>query len=126
MIANLYFFLAGIAALATFGLHAFVGGRLFAAPLLATQSLPRVVRLTLYYCWHIVTVVIAAMSGGFFVLAVLPEHSALAIALAGLATALSILSLSIIAVHRVRPVRMPQWLFFGIIAGFAVGGLTAL
>ena len=122
---NWFYFLAGVAALATWGLHTFVGGRLFARPLLATGDLHRIVRLTLYYCWHIVTVVIAGMSLGFFVVAVAPEYVALAIGLTGLAAALSVLSLAIIARHRASLFRMPQWSLFGVVAFFGFARLLA-
>src|SRR6478735_10545487 len=53
---------AALAAFSTFLIHTFVGGRLIARPLLAARDLPRVPRLTVYYCWHMVSLLLFGMA----------------------------------------------------------------
>lgn len=120
---NVWLLLAGLAALAVMAVHVIVGGRLFAAPLLATEALHRVVRLTLYYCWHLVTLMIAALAAGFTVAALMPGQRALALAATALAAASAMLSIAIVAIHRVRPWHMPQWAYFTAITGLGAAGL---
>lgn len=120
---NWYFFLAGLAALITFAAHTFIGGRLFAAPLLASKDLGTVVRLTNYYCWHIVTILLVPMAAAFFFASYFPRHVALAAGFTAIAAGCSLLSLFIVASYKVRPLRMPQWLFFAVVTVFGVCGL---
>jgi hypothetical protein len=120
---NGYFLLAGVASLAVFATHTFVGGRLFARPLLAADGLHRVVRLTLYYCWHLVTLMLAVMSAAFLFAGWFAQHVALAAAFTMLAAGCSAVSLAIIVHHRAPLLRMPQWAFFAVVALLGVIGL---
>lgn len=62
---NWGFAAASVIALITFGIHTFVGGVFVARPLLAARDLTPASRWLNYYCWHIVTVLLLAMSGGY-------------------------------------------------------------
>lgn len=122
---NLFYLLAGIAALTVLATHVFVGGRLFVRPLLAEEHLHRVTRLTLYYCWHLVTLLIAAIAALYLLAAVAPHWQHLAITATVLAASASLLSLLIIIAWRQRPWRMPQWLFFAVVAALGAAGHMA-
>lgn len=122
---NLFHLLAGIAALIVLATHVFVGGRLFVKPLLAAEQLHRVTRLTLYYCWHLVTLLIAAIAALYLLAAAAPHWLHLAITATVLATGASLLCLLIVIAWRQRPWRMPQWLFFAIVAALGTAGLMA-
>lgn len=121
---NMLFLLAGLAALAILAAHVFVGGRLFVRPLLASQRLHRVTQLTLYYCWHLATLLIAAMAGLYLFAAAVPGQGASAFVATVLAAGASVLNLLIVAGYRQRPLHMPQWLFFAALAGLGTAGLA--
>ncbi len=121
---NWYFFAAGVVSLVTFGAHTFIAGRLIAAPLLASKELGTVVRLTNYYGWHVVTILLAAMTAAFFLAAYFPTLTVLAVAFTAIAAGCSLLSVVIVTSHKVKPLRMPQWLFFGVVAMFGICGLV--
>jgi hypothetical protein len=121
---NVFFLLAGSAALAVLATHVIVGGRLFVRPLLASKQLHRVTRLTLYYCWHLTTLLIAAIAALYLYAAATPEGPMPAVIATALAAGASALSLLIVVRHRQRPWHMPQWLFFAIVAALGVVGLA--
>lgn len=52
---NLYLLIGGLLALFTTLVHVFSGGRGIANPLLADDTLPEPVKLTMYACWHFVS-----------------------------------------------------------------------
>ncbi len=67
---NVYFLLAGILALLTTVLHVVGGGREIVKPLMYSESIAENVKLTMYACWHFVTITIlgsgvALSVGGF-------------------------------------------------------------
>lgn len=121
---NAFFLLAGSAALAVLATHVIVGGRLFVKPLFASQRLHPVTRLTLYYCWHLATLLIAAMAALYLYTAAAPERLMLAVIATALAAGASAVSLLIVVVHRQRPWHMPQWLFFAIVTALGAVGLA--
>ena len=49
----------------TTGVHTVLGGREIARPLIEARGVSRVVRFTHYYCWHLVTAVLALMTAAF-------------------------------------------------------------
>lgn len=108
---NHWFLAAAATSLFTFLTHVFLGGREVAAPLLRSE-LRAIPKFTSYYCWHMVTITIAALALAF-VLAGLPGGSR---ELALFATALSVLfmlwNLALIATQRLRLFHFPQWLLF--------------
>ncbi|WP_257387801.1 hypothetical protein [Tahibacter caeni] len=120
---NPWLIAAALAAFSTFLIHTFVGGRVIARPLLAARDLPRVPRLTVYFCWHMVTVLLFGMAAA---LAWAARHSnpPLVVLLGLLALAFAGLSLGLAVVFRVKPWHLPQWALFLVIAALAGLGLA--
>ncbi|MBX2803744.1 MAG: hypothetical protein KTR31_39065 [Myxococcales bacterium] len=120
---NVAFVVAALISTFTWGLHTFVGSPQIARPLLESE-LPPVPRYTNYYCWHIVTLVLAAMSLGFGYAAVRPEGWDVAVGLTVLSLAFAVWSLVLVFTSRRSPWELPQWtLFFGVSAAGLVGVL---
>lgn len=107
--------LAAAASVVTFLVHTFVGGRRVAAPLLADRSLPKPSKWLNYYCWHVTTVLIAFMAGGFLWLAFDPHLPSL-VFLGALAFALSVLSAAVALKAGIGPLRFPSTSLFAAIA----------
>jgi hypothetical protein len=114
---------------ATFLVHVFAGGAHVARPLLADRTLPRASKWLNYYCWHIVSVLIAAMAAAFAAaasgaldraVAAFGHVSVLAGAFAVLASALSLLSAFVARKGGVNPLRFPSTSLFAAIAVLAV------
>ena len=59
------FGIAAIVAGVTFLIHSFVGSRYVVAPLLAIQGLPPISRWMMFFCWHMTTITLLAMTAGF-------------------------------------------------------------
>ncbi len=78
---NMWFLAAGLGALFVCWVHVVMGGKDIARPLLESTELNPVVKYTHYYCWHLVTVMIAGLGAMFLLAAFWPE----AIMLAGAA-----------------------------------------
>lgn len=121
---NAWLVAAAAAAFATFLVHTFVGGRAIAAPLLAATALARVPRYTAYYCWHMVTLLLAAMSAALGWSAV-HANAALTVLVLALAVGFAALSLALVLRFRVSPWHLPQWTFFVAIAALTAAGLWA-
>lgn len=119
---NAWLAAAAAVAFATFLVHTFVGGREIAAPLLAAKSLPRVPRYTAYYCWHMVTLLLAAMAAALGWTA-LHANAALTVLMLALASGFALLSLGLVLRFRVSPWYLPQWTFFVVIAALTAAGL---
>jgi hypothetical protein len=49
----------------TWIVHTFVGGVFVARPLLADTGLPKAAKWLAYYCWHLVTLMIAGIAAAF-------------------------------------------------------------
>jgi hypothetical protein len=109
-----FFFLvvAGVFSLFTCLIHLFVGGRFIARPLLDADDLRRLPKVTAYYAWHLVTVMLLAMSCGFFLAAAVPGQRILVIVLAIIAGGASILNFGMMLYFKQKPTRLIQWVFF--------------
>ena len=109
-----FFAAAGLSALWA-AVHIFLGGRSIAVPLL-DSNMPRVPKYTQYFCWHIVTLTIAALAL-FFALAAMGQGGQYAVSgtvLAGLFAALGIVMVPMVG-QSYRA--MPQgWLFVPVAA----------
>lgn len=121
---NAWLAAAAAAAFATFLVHTFVGGREIASPLLAATSLARVPRYTAYYCWHMVTLLLAAMAAALGWTA-FHANVALTVLMLALAIGFAVLSLALVVQFRVSPWHLPQWTFFVVIAVLTAAGLWA-
>lgn len=115
---------AAIASLITCAVHTFVGGAEIAKPLLRTEGLSRVPKLTAYYCWHMVTILLFAMGLAYGYAATVPGNTALVVAMTGLAASFAVLSLGLALATRTRLMHLPQWIFFVAIATLAVPSLV--
>jgi len=103
--------LAAALSLGTWALHAFVGGREVAGPLLRSALRP-VPKYTSYYCWHLVTIVLFAMAAAFAYGAVVPGGRDVAALALILSSAFAVWSLALVRWKRQPPLHLPQWLLF--------------
>ena len=83
---NLLLLIAGVLCGIVCLIHAIAGIKTVAKPLLKATDLEDVAKYTRYYCWHIVTIVLAAMTLAF----VRSAHHPASQDLAWLATALAV------------------------------------
>ncbi|MHA7776118.1 hypothetical protein [Roseibium sp. M-1] len=106
-------------------IHTFAGGRTIARPLLKAQDLHPVPKYVTYYCWHIVTIVLA-MTAVMFALAGLRAES---LDLGWTATALTasfcLLGLAVPPLKKQKYAHMPQgWLFLPVVVLGVLGGVS--
>lgn len=120
---NLWLAAAAVVAFATFLIHTVVGGRQIARPLLAARDLARIPQLTVYFCWHMVTILLFAMSLAL-AWAAWRANTPLVVLITLLAVAFTGLSLALVVANRVRPWYLPQWILFAAIAALAGLGLV--
>jgi len=102
---------AGLSAI-TCALHAVLGGREAARPLLAAKDLDRIAKFTNYYCWHLVTITIGALGAAFAYASMPDARSELAVFATGTAFLFSLWSLGMIARFQLRPLQFGQWALF--------------
>ncbi|MEM8684832.1 MAG: hypothetical protein AAGF72_15470 [Pseudomonadota bacterium] len=102
--------------------HVFAGGSSAARPLLRSE-LDDEAKYTNYYCWHMVSIVIAAMACGFAYAAINASARDVAIVMTGLALAFTLWSLGLIAWQRQPFLRLPQWVLFAPIGLLGVLGV---
>lgn len=120
---NIGFIVAAVLALATWGIHTFVGGHYIAKPLLKCR-LADEPKYTNYYTWHMVTIVLMAMAGGFAYAAFVPAGRDIAIACTALSASFMILNLGIVMAKKQNFRAMPQWFLFLLITIPALIGLS--
>jgi len=109
---NIWYLLAALSSAAVCLTHFFLGGKVVATPLLAAESLNKVSKFTNYYCWHMVTIVLAAQSLAFALAMQAPDERLLAMFATGGAIAFMVWSLAMIATFKLRLMNFPQWLLF--------------
>jgi len=122
MIENPGFAAAALLSLATWGIHTFVGGPFAAKPLLASD-MKTAPKLTNYYCWHLVTLTLLAMSGGFAHAATTEGAHDLGAFLTILAIAFCLWSVALFVWKRRHPIELPQWILFAAISAAALWGV---
>ena len=120
---NVYLLIAALCAGGVALLHVFVGGPEAARPLLAAKDLGRTAKLTNYYCWHLVSLTLAAMTGCYVVAAFRPETIELAVLATLLAVAFAIWSVGLALGKQHSLLKLPQWMLFATVAVFGVLGL---
>ena len=107
----------------TWGVHTFVGGRECVGPLL-DADVPWVPKMTHYYCWHLVTLTLAAMAAGLGYAAVEPAGRDVGWLVFGLAVSFAGWSVLLNGWKRPRPWwALPQWSLFVAVAVVALPGL---
>ena len=112
---NLWLALAAALAAATTLIHAVLGGRHVAAPLLAAERLHAVSKFTMYYCWHLMTIVLAALALAFGLAATGHGSCDLALFATAGAALFCLWSLGMIGLFRLRIAHFPQWALFAVI-----------
>lgn len=119
---NVFFIIAAALSALTWAIHVFAGGRFIARPLL-DSNLADVPKFTHYYCWHIVSIVLAFMPVGFCIGAAGTGGRELVLMTTALAAAFAVWSLVLVVWKRQSPLRLPQWALFLPIAIFGSLGL---
>ena len=122
-INNYWLLAAGGAAALTTLIHIFAGGPTVAAPLLAAKDIAETPKLTNYYCWHIVSITLAAMSFAFFYAALVPGEVAMAAMWTVIAAAFALWSVTLVVWKRQKAFELPQWTLFAVITGLGSTGL---
>ncbi|MBR3193500.1 hypothetical protein [Bosea sp. (in: a-proteobacteria)] len=120
---NLWLALAAVLAAITTLIHVILGGRYVTTPLLATERLHAVPKFTMYYCWHLVTIVLAALALAFGLVATGRGSRDLALFATAGAALFCLWSLGMIGLFRLRIAHFPQWLLF---ATITVSGMIGL
>jgi hypothetical protein len=113
---NTGFAVAGVIAGITFLVHTFAGQIYVVRPLLAVDNLSRASRWLAFYCWHMVTILLAAMSAMYFYASVALEARPLGVMFTVLAAAFSLLCVAVALKGRVPPLRFPATSLFAAVA----------
>ncbi len=113
---------AAVLSLLTWAIHTFMGGKEIARPLLRS-SMEAVPKYTNYYCWHLVTMVLFAMSAGYGYAALVPGGYDVALLLTALSAGFMIWSLALVFWKKRRLLELPQWTLFLAITAAGVVGL---
>lgn len=122
---NTLFAAAAILSFAVFLVHTFAGGRAIATPLLKARDLHQVPKLTTYYCWHLVTIVLAVISGMFLLATLRPDSLDVAWIATLLTGTFCLFGLVLPIWHRQSYKHMPQgWLFLPIVVLGVAGGFS--
>jgi hypothetical protein len=114
---------AAIFSMVTCVIHVIVGGRFVAQPLLQAGELGTVAKYTNYYCWHLVTIAIAAMAAAYAYSAAYGARELAAFASLE-ALAFAAWNLGLILKNGLSFIRFPQWGLFLLIAGAGAAGLS--
>lgn len=107
-----YLFTAGLAALGTCAVHTFVGGAYIARPLLDAGDLRRVPKYTTYFCWHLVTLTLFAISAALMWASYSPDAVELAWFALFLTSSFLVWGVALIIGHKQSFKDMPQWALF--------------
>lgn len=120
---NSFLMLAAVLSGATTVAHVVFGGRESVGPLLESD-VPWVPRMTHYYCWHLVSLTLAAMSLGYGYASLVPGGLDVAYLLTGLSLGFMAWSVLLGFWKRPKPwYALPQWVLFLGITGAAILGL---
>ena len=122
---NWFLMAASAAAFATFAIHTWIGGPAIARPLLRAGDIHDVAKYTNYYCWHLVTLTLFAMGGGFAWAAMHPEGIELGWMSFLLSFAFLVWNVLLIAWKKQKPLEMPQWILFLVVSALGAFGLFA-
>lgn len=123
-IQNTWLFAAGITALLVNLLHVFAGGPEIAGPLLRAKDIPDVSKYVNYYCWHLVTLTIAAMGIGLIWASIDPTQTGLAWMWTIMAVLFTLWSIALVIWKKQKPFQMPQWTLFAAVAILAIIGMV--
>lgn len=119
---EIWFIAAGALSGLIAAIHVFAGGPDVARPLLAANELDRTVRYTAYYCWHLVSISLFALAGGFIVAGVFGGSAELAAMMTILAGGFTIWGVALPMAAGLSFKAMPQgWLFLPVTVCGLVG-----
>ena len=119
---NIYFAVAAVLSFLTTLIHLFAGGREIAVPLLESRDIQPVPKYTMYYAWHLVTIMLFVMAVTFGHSAIDQTQTVLAFYTTMLAISFMLLSLGFVVWKKQKFWQMPQWFLFLVIAIFGVAG----
>lgn len=106
-------------------IHVFIGGRLIAGPLLESE-LETLPRLTLYLCWHGITVILAGMALLCADALYWRRKADSAYVVAMLAAAFAVIGGALIARFDLSLLTLPQWIVFAPMSAAAFAGARGL
>ena len=121
---SFFFWAAGATAFMTFCVHTFIGGIHVARPLLADQGLPRAAKWLAYYCWHLVTLMLAALTLVFAAMAARFVAFDIALPLSIFCLCCSALSIAVAMRGRIAPLRFPSTSLFAVLGLLGLAGAT--
>ena len=119
---NAFLLAAAVLTFITWGIHTFMGTRDIAGPLLESDMEP-VPKYTNYYCWHAITIVLAAMAGGYLYAALVPAGLDVAVFITALSAGFCLWGILLIFQRKQKTMEMPQWVLFAVISAIAIPGL---
>lgn len=105
-------------------IHLFAGGPEIARPLLQSDDIPDVAKYVNYYCWHLVTMTIGAMSVGLIWASIDVSQTGLMWMWTVMAVLFTLWSLVLIRWKTQNIWQMPQWTLFGLISVLAIAGVV--
>lgn len=106
-----WLYLASLLSAVTLVIHVFGGGITVARPLLES-NLGAEAKYTNYYCWHMVTIIIAAMAICFFLSARAMASVDVALLSSVLALAFAVWSGALTIIKKQHVLILPQWILF--------------
>ena len=120
---NWPFLIAAVLCLIIGCIHAFTGSRTDVRPLL-DSDIPEPAKSTLYYCWHLVTIVLFSMAVSFAWTGLQPEVRMPGVACTLLSSAFSLWGFVIVLLRkRSLLTEMPQGWMFAIVAVIGLWGV---
>lgn len=120
---NVWFLLAAVASAITFAVHFFAGGRFVARPLLADETLSNVPKYTAYYCWHLVSILLAGMALAFLRAGIMSGGRELAAVCVVFATVAAVWNIVMVGRYRLNYFQFPQAILFIPVALLGGAGL---
>jgi hypothetical protein len=121
---NNWFVVSAVLASAICLLHISAGGKSAARPLLASEDLKVLPKYTNYYCWHLVTLMLAGLAVSYAFAAIGWGGRSLALAATVHAAVFAAWSVLMIWYFRLSPWLFPQWALFLPLAALGAAGLT--
>jgi hypothetical protein len=116
---------ASVASLVGCALHAFAGGAGLARPFYRKAAATGVRTQSFRYCWHFVTLSLAALAAGFAFMATSTDAAPLGVFLTASAAGYSALSVAIAQLERAPALKSPPTLIGAVIAAFGSAALLA-
>jgi len=121
---NFLIWVAVALSLIAFYVHTFIGGPRVAAPLLMNKDLPKASKWLNYYCWHIVTIYLLLMGGGYAFVALHPDKPELVVFLTVLNVHFAVLSVVVALKGKINPLRFPSTTLFTLLSLVGIFWLT--